>query len=98
MARGALLAFVLGHALDLIASAPLWLFTFASVAVWWLARGRHTLSVLALVAGALFKFVPLLLLPAAGLISLRALPDARARLIPACPGSTLSAGAVISIG
>ncbi|MGD8627423.1 MAG: hypothetical protein PVJ34_23015 [Anaerolineae bacterium] len=49
-------------------------------AVWWLARGRHTLSALALVAGALFKFVPLLLLPAAGLISLRMLPDRRARL------------------
>ena len=38
MARGALLAFLLGHALDLSASAPMWLFTFASVAVWWLAR------------------------------------------------------------
>jgi hypothetical protein len=33
-----------------------------------------------MVAGALFKFVPLLLLPAAGLISLRMLPDGRARL------------------
>jgi hypothetical protein len=45
-----------------------------------IACGRHTLAVLALVAGALFKFVPLLLLPAAGLISLRALPGTRARL------------------
>jgi rod shape-determining protein MreD len=38
MARGALIAFVLGHALDLFASAPMWLFTFISVAIWWLAR------------------------------------------------------------
>lgn len=38
MARGAVLAFVLGHALDLFASAPLWLFTFVYVALWWLAR------------------------------------------------------------
>ena len=37
---------------------------------WCLARRRYTLAVLALVAGALFKFVPLLLLPAAGLIAL----------------------------
>jgi hypothetical protein len=49
-------------------------------AVWWLARGRHTLSVLALVVGALFKFVPLLLLPVAGLVCLRSLPGRRARL------------------
>jgi alpha-1,6-mannosyltransferase len=48
--------------------------------VGFLARSRYTLAILALVTGALFKFVPLLLLPAAGLISLRALPRARARL------------------
>jgi hypothetical protein len=45
-----------------------------------LARRRFTLAILALVAGALFKFVPLLLLPAAGLVALRALPGARTRL------------------
>jgi rod shape-determining protein MreD len=38
MARGAVLAFVIGHSLDLFASAPLWLFTFVYVALWWLAR------------------------------------------------------------
>ena len=38
MARGALLAFVIGHALDLFASAPIGLFTFVYVALWWLAR------------------------------------------------------------
>jgi hypothetical protein len=50
------------------------------VCVWCLAHRRYTLAILALVAGALFKFVPLLLLPAAGLIALRALPGAKARL------------------
>ena len=45
-----------------------------------LACGRHTLAVLALVAGALLKFVPLMLLPAAGLVSLRGLPGTKARL------------------
>ena len=43
-------------------------------------HSRYTLAVLALVLGALFKFIPALLLPAAGLIALRNLPDTRARL------------------
>jgi rod shape-determining protein MreD len=38
MARGALLAFIIGHALDLFGSAPIGLFTFVYVALWWLAR------------------------------------------------------------
>lgn len=38
MARGALLAFVLGYATDLFASAPIGLFSFCSVAIWWLSR------------------------------------------------------------
>lgn len=38
MARGAALAFAIGHALDLLATAPLWLFSFTYVALWWLAR------------------------------------------------------------
>jgi hypothetical protein len=58
-----------------------------------LARGRHTLAVLALVTGTLFKFVPLLLLPAAGLISLRSLPETKARLqfaaVTACAAAIL---------
>jgi hypothetical protein len=49
-------------------------------AVWLLVQRRYTLALLALVIGALFKFMPLLLLPAAGLIALRDLPDWRARL------------------
>jgi rod shape-determining protein MreD len=38
MARGAILAFIIGHALDLFASAPIGVFTFVYVALWWLAR------------------------------------------------------------
>lgn len=38
MAKGALLAFCIGHSIDLLGSAPLWLFTFVYVALWWLAR------------------------------------------------------------
>ncbi len=38
MARGALLAFVLGYALDLFAGAPIGLLTFVSVAIWGLGR------------------------------------------------------------
>jgi rod shape-determining protein MreD len=38
MARGAMLAFGLGYVLDIVASAPMWLFTFTTVAVWWLSR------------------------------------------------------------
>jgi hypothetical protein len=50
------------------------------VAVWTLLRHRYTLTVLILVTGALFKFMPLLMLPAAGLVAVRDLPDVRARL------------------
>jgi hypothetical protein len=49
-------------------------------AVWMLTRRRYTLAILALVMGTLFKFIPALLLPAAGLIALRDLPDHRQRL------------------
>ena len=38
MARGALLAFGLGYMVDLFASAPIGLFAFVFVALWWLAR------------------------------------------------------------
>jgi len=38
MARGALLAFSLGYANDLLAAAPIGLFAFVYVALWWLAR------------------------------------------------------------
>ena len=42
-------------------------------AAWALVGGRYTLAVLALVVGALVKFVPVLMLPAAGLIAWREL-------------------------
>src|SRR5512140_1039349 len=38
MARGAILTFVLGYLLDLLAGAPIGLFTFIYVSIWWLAR------------------------------------------------------------
>jgi len=37
-ARGAILTFVLGYLLDLFAGAPIGLFTFIYVSIWWLAR------------------------------------------------------------
>jgi hypothetical protein len=45
-----------------------------------IARRRYTLAILALVVGGLFKYIPILLLPAAGLIALRGLPGMWARL------------------
>jgi rod shape-determining protein MreD len=36
--RGAVLAFSIGYAEDILSGAPIGLFTFISVAVWWLAR------------------------------------------------------------
>jgi hypothetical protein len=50
------------------------------LATWALTSRRYTLAILALVLGALVKFIPLLLLPAAGLIALRDLPQLGARL------------------
>ncbi|HET9957951.1 MAG TPA: hypothetical protein VFQ61_25810 [Polyangiaceae bacterium] len=38
MSKGALLAFGIGYAKDLLAGAPVGLFTFVSVAVWWVSR------------------------------------------------------------
>jgi hypothetical protein len=45
-----------------------------------LLHHRYTFTILALVLGTLFKFIPVLLLPAAGLIALRKLSNIRARL------------------
>ena len=53
---------------------------FILAAVWALMERRPALAIVSLMAGALVKFIPLLLLPAAGLIALRDLPDGRARL------------------
>ncbi|MBN1148019.1 MAG: DUF2029 domain-containing protein [Anaerolineales bacterium] len=50
------------------------------LAAWLLVRGRHTASILALLVGALVKYLPLLLLPAAGLIAWRQTKEPAARL------------------
>jgi hypothetical protein len=49
------------------------------LAVLALQRGRYSLSVISLVIGALFKFIPALLIPAIGLLSMRQLPSGRRR-------------------
>lgn len=38
MARGALISFALGYLTDIFASAPIGLFAFTYVAIWWLSR------------------------------------------------------------
>jgi hypothetical protein len=53
---------------------------FILLGIWAVLRGRFTWAALALLAGALIKFIPLLLLPVAVAVSLRALPTGRARL------------------
>ena len=58
------------------AAMVFWILACAGFLAW----RRYTLALLALVAGALVKFVPLLLLPAAALIALRSLTGSRARL------------------
>jgi hypothetical protein len=49
-------------------------------AAWAILKRRYTLAILALLVGVLIKFIPLLLLPVAGLIALRQLPGPRAWL------------------
>ncbi len=53
---------------------------FILLAAWAIIEGRFTLGILALLGGVLVKYIPVLLLPAAGMIALRMLPDNRARL------------------
>ncbi len=63
--------------------------------IWWLIDRRYTPAILALVMGALFKYVPLLMLPAAGLIALRDLATTRDRwrfLASATVGSSVLIG------
>ncbi len=50
------------------------------LAVWALARRHYTAAILAVLAGALVKYIPLLLLPAAGLIALEDIRGMRPRL------------------
>ncbi|HEX2978625.1 MAG TPA: hypothetical protein VHO48_00010 [Anaerolineaceae bacterium] len=48
-------------------------------AAWAIDRRRYTLGILALLVGTLVKYIPVLLVPAAGLIALRELPTVRQR-------------------
>lgn len=52
---------------------------FVLLAAWMILEKRYTLAILALTAGALVKYIPLLLIPAAGMIALWALPTWRRR-------------------
>ncbi len=52
---------------------------FIVLGLWALLRGRHTSAALALVAGALVKFIPILLLPVALAAAFRSLPTFKSR-------------------
>jgi hypothetical protein len=53
---------------------------FVLAAVWLLLERRYALTIVALVLGGLIKFIPVLLIPAAGLVALRDLSTWRDRL------------------
>jgi len=63
------------------------------LAAWLLVRGRYTAAILALLVGALVKYLPLLLLPAAGLVAWNRIKEPGARLrflvLSAVAGTTL---------
>lgn len=50
------------------------------LAAWCMLKRRYTLAVLALIGGALIKYIPVLLIPIVLALALRDLPDRRARL------------------
>jgi hypothetical protein len=53
---------------------------FILLATWAILQKKYTWTILALTAGGLIKYIPLLLIPVAGLIALRDLPNLRSRL------------------
>jgi len=67
------------------------------LAVLFLVRKHHVLSILALILGALFKFIPLMLLPAAGLICLRDLDGWKARFRFMAVSALLSAALIAAV-
>lgn len=69
---------------------------FILLAAWLIFEKRYTLAVLSLTAGTLVKYMPVLLIPAAGLIALRALPNNRRRAAFILSSAVL-AGAMIVI-
>jgi len=70
---------------------------FVLLAALFLVRKQHVLSILALILGALFKFIPLMLLPAAGLICLRDLDGWKARLRLVAVSALLSAAVITAV-
>lgn len=64
-------------------------------AAWALFERRYTLAILALVAGALFKFIPLLLIPPALALALRDLRTPRQRLAFLAITATLCIGLIL---
>lgn len=61
----------------------------------WQSILRLTLGVLSLVLGGLVKYIPVLLLPAAGFIALRRLPDLRSRAVFTAAAAVASAALVV---
>jgi hypothetical protein len=63
---------------------------WVAVAVWAMLERRYTIAILSLVVGTLFKFMPAVLIPAAGLIALQELPTWKRRVGFVLPTSALS--------
>jgi hypothetical protein len=69
---------------------------FVLLAVWAISRERYSLSVAALIAGALVKFLPVLLVPAAGWLALHDLDGLRAKLRFLLMAGSISLGLIIA--
>jgi len=67
------------------------------LAVLCLVRKQYVLTILSLIMGVLFKFIPLILLPAAGLICLRDLDGLKARLRFMLVSALLSVGLIAAV-
>jgi hypothetical protein len=61
------------------------------LAAWAINNRRYIFSILALSAGVLIKFIPLLLIPVAAILALRKLPDLRSRFKFLCTSGIASA-------
>ncbi len=66
------------------------------LAAWLLIERRYTLTIIALIAGALFKYLPLLLVPAALLIAWREIKSRRARLRFSVVTAVLSGALIVA--
>ncbi|MBI3942465.1 MAG: DUF2029 domain-containing protein [Chloroflexi bacterium] len=70
---------------------------FVILGFYWLARGRYTLALLAQIAGALIKFIPILFVPIILITALRHLQDWRARTRYLLVTAGLSALAIVAV-